>query len=286
LSHLSVELGRGEWGLPDALLDVLLSAQLRAGELVALDARGQSLAPASIGLPLRRSVHRVMRGALPPSAQWTILATLSRALLDFKTGAPSFEEAARFAGALETWREETQSRLELARARSAQLRRALGHSPAQWSVFERAAGTVAGALQDARTDDQSELFERVSRWDGELLTRELRLANDYAGALESAGELLSGHALLSHPDLVCPPDLSDERAQLLELLSGGEDALFDPELKPRLRGWRANYAEKYALWHGAQQFARAPGPKRRTARARTIGNTGAAPLRRRAFDSR
>lgn len=252
LSHLSVELGRGEWGLPDALLDVLLSAQLRAGELVALDARGQSLAPASIGLPLRRSVHRVMRGALPPSAQWTILATLSRALLDFKTGAPSFEEAARFAGALETWREETQSRLELARARSAQLRRALGHSPAQWSVFERAAGTVAGALQDARTDDQSELFERVSRWDGELLTRELRLANDYAGALESAGELLSGHALLSHPDLVCPPDLSDERAQLLELLSGGEDALFDPELKPRLRGWRANYAEKYALWHGAQ----------------------------------
>ena len=252
LSHLYGELGRGKWGLPEALLDVALCAGLREGELVALDARGQTLSPASIGLPLRRSVHRVIRGALPPSQQWTKLATTTRALFDFKAGAPTFEEAARLAGALGSWRDEMQSRLELARARSAQLRRTLSHSPSQWARFENATSVVAGALPDAKSDDQSELFERISRWDSELLGRELRVANDFAEALSGAGELLSSHALLSHPDLVCPPDLSDERAQLLELLSNGEEVLFDLELKPRLREWRANYAEKYALWHQSQ----------------------------------
>lgn len=252
LSHLSVELNRNEWGLPDALLDVVLCALLRAGELVALDARGQSLSPASIGLPLRRSVHRLVRGALPPSAQWTKVAVLARALFDFGAGAPTFEEAARLAGALETWREETQSALELARARCAQLRRSLGHSAGQWAAFERATETLAGALSEARTEDQAELFERVSRFDGELLGRELRVANRFEQALSGAGELLSAGALLSHPDLVCPPELGAERALLLELLSSGEEMLFDETLKPRLRQWGANYVERYALWHGAQ----------------------------------
>jgi len=252
LSLLSAELNRDEWGLPEGLLDVVVCAHLRAGELVALDARGQNLSPASIGLPLRRSVHRLVRGALPPSAQWTILATSARALFDFKAGAPTFEEAARLVGALGTWREETQSALELARARAAQLRRSLGHSPAQWAGFERATETVAGALSDARSDDQSELFERVSRWDSELLVRELRTANRFAEALSGAGELLSAHALLSHPDLICPLELSAERTQLLESLASGEEMLFDAMLKPRLREWRASYIENYAQWHGAQ----------------------------------
>jgi len=252
LSQLSLELSRSEWGLPDALLDVLLCAQLREGELIALDARGQSLVPSSIGLPLRRSVHRVARGALPASETWTRLALVSRGVLEFSLGAPSFEEAARLAGAWTNWREDTASRLELAKARAAQLRRALNHSPASWSAFERATGVVAGALESLRSEEQTELLERISRFDLELLRTELRAALRFAESLGNAGELLSAHALLSHPDLKCPPDLNDERGQLLEDLSMGEDVLWNEELKPRLRGWRAGYAERYAGWHGAQ----------------------------------
>ena len=252
LSQLSMELNRDEWGVPEEMLAIVLSAGLRAGELVALDARGQALSPSSIGLPLRRSVHRVVRGALPPSEEWTKLAVVAHALWSEKLGAPSFEEAARLATLLETWREETAQKLELARARAAQLRRSLGHSSSQWSDFEASTEAVAGALVDARSDDQSAVFARVARWDVELLSQALANANRFAESLEGAGELLSSHAILSHPDLNCPPDLSDERAALLELLASGESALFNAELKPRLREWRANYAQQYADWHGAQ----------------------------------
>ena len=255
LSALNEELSRDEWGLPEEMQAVVLCALLRAGELVALDARGQNLAPATIGLPLRRSVHRLMRGALPASALWTRLASVCNAALQEKIGAPSFEEAARVAALLHAWRDETGARLELSRARVAQLRRALGHAPAQWADFEAASEAVAGAVLDARIDDQSALFERAASWDLELLTRALSDANRFVSALEGAGELLSGHALLSHPDLVAPPDLADERGALLEILASGEAALFEPQLKPRLREWRARYAELYADWHGAQHDA-------------------------------
>ncbi len=255
LSALNEELGRDEWGLSEEMQAVAVCALLRAGELVALDARGQTLAPASIGLPLRRSVHRLVRGALPAAGQWIRLASVCNALLGEKIGAPSFEEAARVAALLGAWRDETQSRLELARARAAQLRRALGHSPAQWADFEAATETVAGAVGDSRTDDQALLFERAANWDLALLAPALASATRFAGALEGAGELLAGHALLSHPDLACPPELADERAALLETLASGEAALFDAELKPRGREWRARYAELYAAWHGAQHDA-------------------------------
>ncbi len=252
LSQLSAQLINDEWGLPDPMLDIALSALLRAGELVALDARGQSLAPASIGLPLRRSIHRIARGALPDSPQWTKLAVVAKSLFDAKVGPPSFEEAARLSARLEEWREEIQSRLELARARAAQLRRALAQSPAQWATMEDATAIVAGALQDTQTGDQTQLFQRAANWDVELLSDALTKANRFATALDGAGELLAGHALLSHPDLKCPPDLAPQRAALLEELASGEDALFNDELKPRLREWRAAYAESYANWHGAQ----------------------------------
>ncbi|BCM92763.1 hypothetical protein IAD21_04645 [Abditibacteriota bacterium] len=252
LSQLSAGLSLDEWGVPEPMLDIVLSALLRAGELVALDARGQSLAPATIGLPLRRSIHRVVRGSLPDSASWTKLAVVAKSLFDAKIGPPSFEEAARLTAQLEEWREETQGRLELARARAAQLRRSLGQSPAQWSELEAATSTVAGALQDAQTGDQTLLLQRAAGWDVELLSRALRESNRFAAALDGVGELLSAHALLSHSDLRCPPDLAPERAALLEELASGEGALFNDELKPRLRDWRASYAEAYANWHGAQ----------------------------------
>jgi len=252
LSHLSLEMARGDWGLTEGLLDVVLCALFRAGELAALDARGQTLSPPSIGLPLRRSVHRVVRGALPTSSQWTVLGQVAHTLLGFSLGAPSFDEAARLAGAVESWREDLTARLELARARAAQLRRSLGHSPAQWAEFERATGVVAGALNDVRSGDQSELFARVCQFDLALLANELRVCNRFCDALASAGELLAGHALLSHPDLVSPPDLSAARTALTERLVRGEEALFDAELRGQLRQWRADYAERYAQWHGAQ----------------------------------
>ena len=252
LSQLSVEINRDEWGLPDPMLDIALCAQLRAGEVMALDARGQVLAPATIGLPLRRSVHRLMRGALPTSEQWTKLAQVSHALLDHKVGAPSFDEAARLAASLADWREETQNRLELARARAAQLRRNLGQALVGWAQFEEAISIVGSALQDAQTGEQHELFERASHWDLPLLIDSLKRADRYAQALEGSGELLAGYALLNHPELRCPPEQSDERAALLEILASGDGMLFDEQLKPRLRDWRAAYAQSYADWHGAQ----------------------------------
>jgi hypothetical protein len=133
---LEARLSKSEWGLPSEMTALIVAAQLRAGELTAFDAQGREVSPSQIGLPLRRGVHLLRAGRLPETQTWTALAVLARELELNRVGAPTFVEAARMAGELTNWRDELGRSLDLARARSAQLKRALRHDRASWPGFE------------------------------------------------------------------------------------------------------------------------------------------------------
>lgn len=254
-SSLEAQMATSDWGLTSEGLEIVICAQLRAGELVAFDARGLELAPAKIGLPLRRSVHHLKQGRLPESALWTRLASFGHQILEIAPGAAGFEQSAKIGAALMVWRDETQSWLELARSRVAQLRRAWNQNAAQWSRFEAASAEIADALSQIRGDG-AQLLEATALLEAQKLADALKIARQTAQKLEShTGELLAGHALLTHFDLATPPELAAGRAQILERLAQGENALFDDDLRLKIQNWRTDYGARYAVWHGAQHDA-------------------------------
>ena len=253
-SSLEAQMAISDWGLTSEQLEIVICAQLRAGELVAFDARGSELSAPKIGLPLRRSVHHLGRGTLPENAIWTKLASFSHQILEIAPGAAGFEQSAKISAALALWRDETQSWLELARSRVAQLRRALNQSAAQWNRFESASAVIADAIGEIRGDG-AQILERAANLDAQKLAENLKIARETAQKLENAGELLAGHALLTHPDLATPPELNSSRAQILERLGEGETALFDADLRAEIQNWRADYGARYASWHSAQHDA-------------------------------
>ena len=246
---------KNQWGWPCETFALAVCALLRGGELQALDARGQVLAPAQIGLPLRRSVHSVRPGTLPASADWNRLASFANAVLQFKIGAPSFEAATELARQISSWQIETTRELELARARAAQGKRQLEHQNGSWPRFESAAQTLSDALAPLRNNsgDGAELLLRAAALEGEVVARAAREIADFNAQLETRlPTLLGTHALLQREDLAAPPELAQGRAELQTRFAAGETTLADDDLLAGAATWNRNYAEAYRQWHGAQ----------------------------------
>ncbi len=254
---LEAHFSKSLWGLRGEQTAILTCTLLRSGEIAAFDERGSELSPPQIGLPLRRAVHFLRPGRLPDAPQWARIATLARELCGFSLGAASFAEAQRAATALLEWREETAQKAELALARAAQLRRALGHDAHAWPRFERAQRALGAVLEAVPARGAAfEVLSRAASLDFELVREDLSLWHHFESALgQRLAPLLGLNALLGHPEFAPPPELSDARGDLLKRLGAGEDALFDPDLPAEAEKFRADYAAHYALWHGAQNDA-------------------------------
>ena len=257
LNALEAMWSKNEWGWPAETFALAVCALLRGGELSALDARGQALAPAQIGLPLRRSVHSLRPGELPQGQTWTRAAAFANTVLHQKVGAASFESTAQLATQISIWQAETTRELELARARAAQCRRQLGHDSNSWPKFEDASNTVGAALQSLPPSGAPDaLIEAASNLDGEAIARALRELEVTGALLETRlPTLLSTHAMLGAGDGAAPPELSQSRGELRARFAAGESALRDDDLLQSAAQWNADYAADYAKWHGAQHDA-------------------------------
>lgn len=248
---------KNEWGWPAETFALAVCALLRGGELSALDARGQTLAPAQIGLPLRRSVHSLRPGELPEGQIWTRAAAFSNAVLRVKVGAASFEAAQQLAMQISAWQSEATRELELARARATQCRRQLNHEAATWPRFEDASNIIGAALQTLPQNGAPDaLIEAASHLDGDALARALRELEVTGALLETRlPTLLSTHAMLGDGQGAAPPALSQSRGELRARFAAGESTLRDDDLLASAARWNADYAQSYAQWHGAQHDA-------------------------------
>ncbi len=257
LSALEAMWAKNEWGWPAETFALAVCALLRDGELSALDARGQVLSPAQIGLPLRRSVHSLKPGELPDNQMWTRAASFAHVVLREKVGAPSFEATQQLAARIANWQSETTRELELARARAAQCRRQLNHDSQSWPHFEAASNTIGEALQSLPRDGAPDaLIAATANVDGEALARALRELEVTGALLETRlPTLLSTHAMLGDGQNAAPSQLSQSRGELRARFAAGESTLRDDDLLESAAKWNAEYAESYAQWHGAQHDA-------------------------------
>ena len=254
LSALEAMWSKNEWGWPAETFGLAVCALLRGGELSALDARGQTLSPAQIGLPLRRSVHSLRPGELPDSGEWTRAASFANVVLHERVGAASFEATQNLAACISQWQAETTRELELSRARAAQCRRQLGHDNASWPSFEAAANVVSAALQLLpQSGAPDALIAATSQLDGESIARAGRELEVTGALLETRlPTLLSTHAMLGDGDGAAPAELRQSRGELRARFAAGESTLRDDDLLESAARWNTEYAEAYVQWHGAQ----------------------------------
>ena len=257
LSALEALWSKNEWGWPTETFGMAVCALLRGGELSALDARGQTLSPAQIGLPLRRSVHSLKPGELPDNANWTRAASFANVVLRERVGAATFEATQQLATQISAWQAETTRELELARARAAQCRRQLGHDNTSWPQFEVAASVVGAALQSLpQAGAPDALIAATSALDGESIARATRELEVTGALLETRlPTLLSTHAMLGDGEGAAPPELRQSRGELRARFAAGESTLRDDDLLESAARWNTEYAEAYVAWHGAQHDA-------------------------------
>lgn len=254
LAEVEARMSKSEWGLAREQTDLLVCALLRAGELVALDARGTALSPHEIGMPLARSLRALRPGVLLDDASWARVDKIL-GLLDLPSfGRASFETLQAARASLLSWREEAGAETELAQARAHQMRRQLGHDVAQWPRAGESWPPVEALLRalDAK-GTAADLLGRVAELDFEALHTAVPLWRQTLRRLdEKHAGLLSHHAFLTHPAFVVPPELQASRAELLERFGTGEAVLEDETLEADAADWRARYAESYREWHQAQ----------------------------------
>ena len=257
LSALEAMWSKNEWGWPAETFGMAVCALLRGGELNALDARGQTLSPAQIGLPLRRSVHSLRPGELPESGEWTRAASFANVVLRERVGVATFEATQQLAACIAQWQAETTRELELARARATQCRRQLNHENASWPAFEAAAGVVSEALQSLPNNGAPDaLIAATATLDGEAIARATRELEVTGALLETRlPTLLSTHATLGDGEGAAPPELRQSRGELRARFAAGESTLRDDDLLASAARWNTEYAEAYVAWHGAQHEA-------------------------------
>ena len=275
LSLLAAQLAKSVWGLTREQSSLLVCGMVRCGEVLGVDARNEALLPATLGMPLARSVRSLRVGRVLAGAEWDQVRRISEALdLPLLPPTPTFaaQEAAQLA--LVRWREDVVGETELASARLSQLKRALGGAtiPTEaenasakqaseetiarddWGEVEAARAAVeallralaeplpaASALQRAIVTFDAPRYEALARW------------REVCTALEARhGLLLRAVTLLRHPLLSAPPELADARDTLLLRLTVGAPVLRDETLTDDFAAWQRAYQDTYLRWHSAQ----------------------------------
>lgn len=277
LSVIEAALARSEWGVVAEQTNITICALLRGGELAAFDARGQTLPPAAIGLPLRRAVHTLRPGRLLEEASWRLLQELVALLTDGSQllGLPSFAEQERALSLLGAWRDDMAAQTELAQARMHQWWRRFGQTAAQWPQAEASREIVTSLLHALSGGSSAEVLSRAAAFaisDRSALddARAAPLSDDTPRSddtLRSAlqtwratveklearhAPLLEVHAFLAHPELAAPAALQPARAALLVRFDSGEAVLDDETLLDDTRRWVTEYEAAYRDWHRAQ----------------------------------
>ena len=251
LGHIEAALAKSAFGLCPEQTHMAVCALLRGGELEALSARGEALAPTQIGMPLRRAVRALRPGTLLDEASWASLRRVVGNLTGEQLSQPSFSEQERARALLLAWRDSTQADAELAQARLNQLRKTCGSGPAQWPRCEEALAAVAHILEALSPGEK--LLERAGAMDDAGLFSKLQEWRAIAAHFEkSQSRWLAGYSALRHPALAFPKELASGRAALLTRFACGEALLNDVSLPDETSDWLALQGAACADWHRAQ----------------------------------
>ncbi|NDK11489.1 MAG: hypothetical protein GW911_05485 [Armatimonadetes bacterium] len=272
---LRARLRKSVLGLPDVLLEPVAARLLASGELQALDGELNAVSAGSLTAPLADSVYGICRGQLVSAEQWRVVAALGDAVLEEPVPeSASFGAQQLLWRKLLQWKEQQVSATERAKARLAQLRKALGHSPADWrstSSLAEQFGTLLLAIQDAAPARQglARLAETLPREvlrasparasaQPESLRNLLQGWERCAGFLNNLGnEVLLANAYLAEVGSALPPgDLCEQRQGLLDMLKEGEALVSRAgEFEGAWRQWHSQYAAAYETWHASTYSA-------------------------------
>jgi hypothetical protein len=272
LAALETYFARSSWGLNALQTRVVLCALLRGGEVSAADARGQSLAPNEIGLPLSRSVQALRQGRLLDDESWQKLSQIVHLLTGENLDERSFASQEETRSLLQNWRDEATAQTELAQARLHQWQRRLGQSASASGASASGASASGASASGASASGASatlsamgqmlpafalspgvESLSRVAALPLEKVQQTVESWREITEKLEQRhAPLMEAHAWLTHPDLVAPPELKDSRDDLLVRF---DRALDDESLLEDVARWRNEYSKRYAQWHAAQHAA-------------------------------
>ena len=277
VAALETHFARSSWGLNALQTRVVLCALLRGGEVSATDARGQSLAPNEIGLPLARSVQSLHEGRLLDDESWQKLSQIVHLLTGENLHERSFADQEEARSLLQNWRDEAIAQTELAQARLHQWQRRLGQSAsasgasasgASASGASASGASASGASASGASETLSAMgqmlpasalspgVESLSRVAALPLETVQQTVESWRAIIEKLEQrhasLMEAHAWLTHPDLVAPPELKDSRD---DLLARFDRALDDESLLEDVARWRNEYSKRYVEWHAAQHAA-------------------------------
>lgn len=249
LASLEAHAAKSEWGIVPEMTRLCVCALLRSGEIVGLDARGQSVAPEEIGLPLARSIRALAPGKLPDEAAWEVARNSTVLLANADIGARTYAAQNAARATLELAREEWRANAELFSARLHQLKRAQGGDWRECDAAREAISQLIHALE-------GDILAVASQLDNDILRTPLETFSAWSQRLETgAAQLVEAQLFLAHPQMAAPAALQSSRASLLERLSAGESALRDAELLHDFSQWREDYGRIYASWHREQNDA-------------------------------
>jgi hypothetical protein len=258
--ELAGRLCKSEWGLTREQAELVISALIRTGHLVALDAFVQPLRLEQVGTPLDQGIQYVMRGrplggetaekvkrlwegASGHVADTWDLPTQERAWGFFVQWARGFSEGGRE-------RAEAITRAAVA----------LGHDPASWDWAREALGSAEAVARvvDPTLTSREGLAALVSAVDrlpgGNQQTRERiadwraceRFLSEGVGAVARPRELVATASVSSEEGL-----LARERESVLARFDDSREVVCaSAEVKAAGERWLENYRKHYLAWHG------------------------------------
>jgi energy-coupling factor transporter ATP-binding protein EcfA2 len=262
---LAAHLLKSEIGLPPELFELLITALIRSGYLVGLDAQQKPVRLEQIRTPVSRHLQFVARPALLSYEQWQLLSRICRIVLDRAIASPGHAVQAIIWESFVAAREEWLTRVQLLRERLDRLRQRLGQPVRAWR------GVMATLQHTERFFDLIEPDSYASEGLAQLLAGVEPFLEPTNGATKLR-ELLRVAELLDHfvdevgPDLVrmrdylasddlwLPEDseLPELREKLTQLILSGEHAVGEEMAFIRLRQvFMTRYKRRYAAWHSA-----------------------------------
>lgn len=264
-ADLAEHLVKSELGLPPELFELLITALIRRGYLMALNAQGEPVQLAEIPTPIARHLQMVARPALLSYEQWTILSRICRIVFEQVVANPDHAAQAAVWEALIEARGSWLARIAELRTGIEALRERLGQPAISWRESLGALAHIERffELVEPRAyaaEGLQHLLEGAGPYlettNGVSKLRDLlRVVDLLEHFIADVGpQLVTLQHYLTDEDLWLPEgsDLVELRDRLLRMIASGEGAVGEEQAFVRLaQVFFARYKRRYAAWHNA-----------------------------------
>lgn len=262
---LALHMLKSEWGLPPELFELLITALIRGGYLVALDAQQRPVSLAHVPSPVAANLSFVARPPLLSFEQWQVLSRISRIVFERPITHPDHAAQALLWENLVAARAQWLERIAALEDALARLRDALGQPPGVWRESTAALRHIQRFFEliDPKAYAAEGLTKLLNGCGPYLETSNgvsklrdlLRVVELLEQFVERTGpQLIAMQRYLTSEDLWLPDgsDLAELRERLLQVVLSGEAAVGDQQSFARLsQVFFARYKRHYSAWHNA-----------------------------------